>query len=324
MSENTSQPILNPNVYLNYLQPTDASEYEIARDIFLVTFGALLWDILTSLPDDLTIIRSTTPSPVLLAYFSSRTCALAVVFMSALAKTGPVPKCGVLELILFIFWVVASASSSYLFLKRVHAVFPQERHVRHAFTVLWIVGVGASVVVVLPGPLHIYYEIANTKHCMNAQVKSYVSAAFIGPVLFDSLVYFAISFKILKFHQTTKPTGWKVFCRAKQSLPHLSRAVLRGGQQYYSITNSFNITALVWASSRSVSPVLQSLPFVPAVALTSAMACRVFRNLKLEALQKTEIANLTAIRFVDRERVNDHLPKNTGASTPTDIDSEQC
>ncbi|KAF8445991.1 hypothetical protein L210DRAFT_3628621 [Boletus edulis BED1] len=322
MNENISQPILNPNVYLNYLQPTDASEYEIARDIFLVTFGALLWDILSSLPGDWTIIRTTTPSPVLLAYFSSRTCALAVVLMSALAKTGPVPKCGVLELILFIFWIVASASSSYLFLKRVHALFLQERLVRHAFTVLWIAGVGASVVVVLPGSLHVYYEIANTKHCMNAQIKSYVSAAFIGPVLFDSLVYYAISFKIIMFHQTTElVTGWRALFRVKVSLPHLSQAILRGGQQYYSITNSFNITALVWASSRSVSPVLQSLPFVPAVALTSAMTCRVFRNLKLEALRKTEIANLTAIRFVDREHVNVHLPNNTDASTPTDIDS---
>ncbi|KAG6381217.1 hypothetical protein JVT61DRAFT_5620 [Boletus reticuloceps] len=180
MNENSSQPILNPNVYLNYLQPTDASEYEVARDLFLVTFGALLWDILSSLPEDWTIIRTTTPSPVLFAYFASRTCALAVVFMSVLAKTGPVPNCGVLELVLFIFWVLASASSSYLFLKRVHAVFPQERLVCHAFTVLWIVGVSASVVVVLPGSLHVYYEIADTKHCMNAQIKSYVSAAFIG------------------------------------------------------------------------------------------------------------------------------------------------
>lgn len=39
MSDNNPQPILNPNVYLNYLEPTIASQYEITRNLFLVTFG---------------------------------------------------------------------------------------------------------------------------------------------------------------------------------------------------------------------------------------------------------------------------------------------
>ena len=88
MSENYSQPILNPNIYLNYLQPTVASEYEAARNVFLVTFGvnspclvgmvtdwllqALLWDIISSLPDDWILIWTMKPSPALFAYFSSR------------------------------------------------------------------------------------------------------------------------------------------------------------------------------------------------------------------------------------------------------------
>lgn len=39
MSENQSQPILNPNIYLNYLQPGIATQYEVTRDIFLATLG---------------------------------------------------------------------------------------------------------------------------------------------------------------------------------------------------------------------------------------------------------------------------------------------
>ncbi|KAH0838344.1 hypothetical protein J3R83DRAFT_6623 [Lanmaoa asiatica] len=83
-----------------------------------------------------------------------------------------------MELILAIFWIFASGPSSYLFLKRVHAVFLEERFVRHVFTILWIAAVGASVVV-LPVPLHDYYQIANTKHCINVKIKSYVSVAFL-------------------------------------------------------------------------------------------------------------------------------------------------
>lgn len=138
-----------------------------------------------------------------------------------------------MELILWIFWVLASASSSYLFLKRVHAVLFQHRRVCHAFTVLWIAGLGASTLV-LPGPLHDYYQIANTKHCMNVKIKGYVSAAFIVPVVFDVLVSFAISYKILMFHQMAKPTSWRAFCCFRTgALPRLSRAILEGGQQYY-------------------------------------------------------------------------------------------
>ncbi|KAG8219854.1 hypothetical protein J3R82DRAFT_832 [Butyriboletus roseoflavus] len=316
-----SQPILNPTVYLNYLLPTVASEYEITRNVFLVTFGALLWDILSSLPNDWKLIQTTKPSLVLFAYFASRSCALAVVFMSALAKTGPVESCGAMELTLSIFWIFASGSSSYLFLKRVHAVFIQERLVCHAFTVFWIAGIGASMVV-LPGPLHDYYQIANTKHCINAKIKSYVSAAFIVPVLFDACVFFAISYKILMFHRTKKPTNWKAFC-CGEALPRISQAILQGGQQYYMITTGVNVTRSILAILPNISPVLQLSPSVPAVALTSAMACRVFRNLKLEAMQKTEVGILTTIRFADRERVNVHLPKATGVAS-AESGSEQC
>lgn len=85
---NSTTPILNPTVYLNYLLPDVANEYEIARNVFLVTFGvecmylpemmadlllqALLWDILSSLPNDWKLIRTDKFTPVLFAYFLSR------------------------------------------------------------------------------------------------------------------------------------------------------------------------------------------------------------------------------------------------------------
>ncbi|KAF8843965.1 hypothetical protein BDN67DRAFT_45208 [Paxillus ammoniavirescens] len=319
MSGNVPPEILNPNVYLNYLQPTIASEYEAARNVYLVTFGALLWDILCSLRGDWRLIRTCKPTPVLFAYFSARTLALAVVLISVLEKTGPIKECGPVMLTLCVFWVAASATSSYLFLKRVHAVFLQNRNIRHLFTFLWLCGVGASMVV-LPGPLDDYYEIANTRHCINHKIKSYVSAAFIVPVLFDAFVFLAITYKILMYHGTTKPRVWKAFC-CGEALPHLSRAVLQGGQQYYLITTGVNVTRSVLALLPSTPSVLQLTASVPAVALTSAMACRVFRNLQLESLQEAEVGTLTTMRFMDGGPVNVHLPKSgDGASVDTDLE----
>ncbi|KAG9314407.1 hypothetical protein JVU11DRAFT_5204 [Chiua virens] len=307
MSENNSFPILNPIVYLNYLDPSTASEYEAARNLFLVTLGALTWDILSSLPDDWIIIRTTKFSAVICAYFSSS-------YITPFSLAGPIENCGVMELILAVFWVFASGSSSFLFLRRVHAVFYQERLVRHVFTVLWVGGVGASLVM-FPGLLHDYYQIADTKHCTNYKIQSYVSAAFIAPSMFDMLVYLAISYKILTSHPTTKSKSrsWTFFCRKyrNKALPRFSRAVLQGGQQYYMITDGVNVTRTVLALSSNVSPILQLAPSVPAIALTCAMACRVFRNLKLETLQNTEVVNLTTVQFEDREPITVHLTKNT-------------
>ena len=39
------------------------------------------------------------------------------------------------------------------------------------------------------------------------------------------------------------------------------------------------------------------------------MACRVFRNLKLEAMEEIEVGILPTIQFADRERATVHLPR---------------
>ncbi|KIK82932.1 hypothetical protein PAXRUDRAFT_35511 [Paxillus rubicundulus Ve08.2h10] len=183
-----------------YLQPTIASEYEASRNVYLVTFGALLWDMLSSLRKDWRLIRTCKRTPALFAYFSARSFAFAVVLISV---------------------------SSYHFPKRVHAIFLPNRIIRHLLTFLWLCGVGASMVVL---PLDDYHEIANTRHCADCKTKNYVSAAFIVPVLFDALP----------------------FCPSTRSVLQLSASV-------------------------------------PAAALTSAMVCRVFRNLQAESLQEAEV-----------------------------------
>jgi len=36
----TRQTVLNPIVYLNYLGPDTASQYEVTRNVYLITLGA--------------------------------------------------------------------------------------------------------------------------------------------------------------------------------------------------------------------------------------------------------------------------------------------
>ena len=145
---------------------------------------------------------------------------------------GPVSNCTVIAVTLVILQVVTSAAASYLFLKRIHAVYYGSKVVRHIFTFLWLVGVGTSCVVV-PGVLHgDHSEIADTKHCVRYSTWIDLAIAFSNPVLFDAVVYFAITYKILSTHQMEKKERWKGYFSSK-TLPRFSRAVFMGGQQYY-------------------------------------------------------------------------------------------
>ncbi|KAH7885433.1 hypothetical protein F5I97DRAFT_1811491 [Phlebopus sp. FC_14] len=303
MDSGQTPEILNPNVYLNFLTPSAAAQYEITRDVYLVTLGALLWDILSSIPEDWQILRSGRP-----------VACITRLFLSQMHLAGPITTCIAVAFAVTVLWVIASASSSYLFLKRVHAIFPLNKIVRNFFTLLWLAGVGVSFLA-LPGPFHNYYEISNTKHCTNRRIRDYVFVAFTVPLLFDALVFLAITYKLLSSHRTRKRGHWWTFF-CGEALPRFSKAILQGGQQYYLITTGVNVTRSVLVLLPSTSSILQVTPAVPAIALTSAMACRVFRNLKLETLRDTEVGVLTTMRFGDAPAVNVQLPKMWDQPSP--------
>ncbi|KAG6329062.1 hypothetical protein ID866_10027 [Astraeus odoratus] len=106
------------------------------------------------------------------------------------------------------------------------------RIVKHAFCILWLIGVGTSCAV-FSGAVQDYIEIADTKHCLRNKGWTALSVAFMDPCLFDTLAYVAITWKILTTHRLEPHQScWRAFWRA-EALPRLSRALLQSGQQYY-------------------------------------------------------------------------------------------
>ncbi|KAI6101417.1 hypothetical protein EDD16DRAFT_1525961 [Pisolithus croceorrhizus] len=293
----SSPPILNPDIYLNYLLPSVASEYELNRNVNLATLGALIWDILSSIPTDYRLIRAGKPSFVSFAYFVTRPASVVMVLLAVLliiyantdgkhwmtSLAGPVSHCGAISAGIVTCQVTSSAAASYLFLKRVHAVYFANEVFQHIFSFLWLVGVGTSCAA-FAGAYHNSLEIADTKHCIRHQGWSALSVAFVDPVLFDTLVYFAITYKILATH--TRGGGWKALCSGS-ALPHFSRAILQGGQQYYLITIGINLTRFAFSLSPSASPTLQVILSSPAVSLASVMASKVHRNLIIESMDNS-------------------------------------
>lgn len=126
--------------------------------------------------------------------------------------------------------VLAMTCASYLFLRRVHAVYADKRWVRWFFSVFWVIHVASGLAVPLGvKPTH----IPGTRYSQDTYIKPYVAITGSIILLFDTSVFLAISYKIATDHGVLDDRiRWDTLVSGK-ALPRLSRAILRGGQQYY-------------------------------------------------------------------------------------------
>lgn len=142
----------------------------------------------------------------------------------------PVTDCQTTSIAMNVFCILSMACASFLFLRRLHAVYSDNRIIRGIFTLLWI-GMSTCGIPVFIG-VHVGY-IPGTNYCISYKIEEYVSVIDFFPAAFDTLVFFAISYKVLAVHGVAEEgRSWKDIVTGK-ALPQLSRALLQGGQQYY-------------------------------------------------------------------------------------------
>lgn len=76
-------------------------------------------------------------------------------------------------------------------------------------------------------------HIGPTQYCVNAEVKSFSSVAVILSTIFDSLVFSAISFKLMTdSEKKTLKDRIKALIRGN-GLSSISKSLFKGGQVYY-------------------------------------------------------------------------------------------
>ncbi|KAF5349952.1 hypothetical protein D9756_009248 [Leucocoprinus leucothites] len=81
----TYPTLLNPDTYLNHLPPDVATQFEITRNVYMTIFGALVWDALLYIPNDIKIITSGFGFAALCFIFS-RLFAIAYALLSVLIQ----------------------------------------------------------------------------------------------------------------------------------------------------------------------------------------------------------------------------------------------
>ena len=136
-------------------------------------------------------------------------------------------------------------------------------------------------------------------------------------LVFDSCVFLGISYELATTQASPgQPVTWRTFISGKAS-SRLVRAILRGGQQYYLYASALpvlvpyiflmpgnlfrmsvcsNLLIVLLIMIPDIPALYQAMFTIPDIALTSSMACRVLRNLKMSA-DSTEVNMATSIAF---------------------------
>ncbi|KAF8574945.1 hypothetical protein K439DRAFT_799707 [Ramaria rubella] len=272
---NGTFPYLNPNTSLAFLTPSEANQLEASRYLSITSLAVFTWDILCTLSQDYRLLTKHTINLPTLVYFLSRVSSLAHILSTTLFHVAPISSCHDLPIIIGWCWAVAIPSTSLLFLFRIRAVFDGQRSVVCLFRILWLATLGGAITVpfALTGG-----HIANTNRCIPTSVKPFSSASIIASACNDTLVFIAISWRIIT--RTTVNGRVRSFFGGR-NLPELSLELLRGGQQYYLVTVGGNVFIMAMILSPGIPPLLKDMFPVINMALENSMACRVFRNIKL-------------------------------------------
>ncbi|KAF8151207.1 hypothetical protein K438DRAFT_1432287, partial [Mycena galopus ATCC 62051] len=271
--------LVNPNTPLAYIPADLGTQYQVSRYVFIATLGAFVWDLCMNMDSDYRLLFKHKIRHTTVVYFISRIATLSYVFTAAVfAAVEKIPSCQTEQLINGISSSLAASFTSLLFLFRVLAVFNNGRWAMVSFIGLWIVVVGCSVTVPLGiGGAH----IGPTQACINTRVATYTAASGIASFANDSIVFIAISYRIISYTLMESSTigALKTFFTLR-ALPVVSRNLLFGGQLYYFVALCANLALIGVFAAPHIGPIYRGMLTIPIAALNNAMACLVFRKVK--------------------------------------------
>lgn len=142
---------------------------------------------------------------------------------------APLHHCEVV--IKVVTWLVALAlpTNSFLFFLRVRAVFLQSPYIVWAFFALWLTTFAS-----ITAPFSFQaIQLGPTRWCINSVVREYSAVTFVTIFVFDTSVFFTISFKITIHGMAHDLRSWVNVFSTGSGVGYMSRALLRTGQLYY-------------------------------------------------------------------------------------------
>ncbi|KAJ7647929.1 hypothetical protein FB45DRAFT_211361 [Roridomyces roridus] len=310
------------------LPPQIVSEIQVSGWVLVASSAVIVWDVLNNLADDYAILFKHKLRLSALAYASTRIASLVYVIGFTIFATHPIPDCNTALLIIESFYPVACFSLSLLFFFRVRAIYGGHQVITAVFGFMCAAVLGGSITVPIGSGASLH---PIGKVCVITKVLPYVSAAGILPVN-DTAVFLAISLRLLansRTKHTRKESVKALFGFQGLSLPAFSRVLFTDGQKYFMVTVVSNLVTLCMLYIPGISPIYHGMLSIPNIALSSIMACRVYRNATLHAAREASVPldiispdlftiprSASSVRFAGEENHAEHGGPDTTTKGP--------
>ncbi|KAJ7687176.1 hypothetical protein B0H17DRAFT_939687 [Mycena rosella] len=280
------------------LPPDLQRPVEISAYIFAGCTGVFIWDILNNLRSDYALLFKQNFHGASSAYVVSRIGSLMYVLGYTIFSSYPLQACNTAFVAFNAFYPIGVSASAFLFFFRVRAIYRGNRLITAVFGFLWLAVLGSSITI----PFGVSaVKLGDPSECIIAHVEVYAGASVLILTVHDTLVFFAISYRLVsdfgQMQQQTWGTQLKMLFSGAH-LPAFSKALFADGQMYYMLTVVTNVVAILLVYIPTVSPVYHGLLSVPNVTLTSILACRVYRNTKLGIMRGSRELSLPTLNDV--------------------------
>jgi len=268
----------NPLTPMALIPPEIAYQIQIGIYILVGTLGAYIWDILSNLQNDYKLLTTQKVGLATGAYFFSRLWSFLYILSSTLFETYPLKRCVLGQLLANICYAIAVPANCLLFFLRARAIFNRNPYLVMILFVLWLSVLGTGAVM----PSGIFGgNIGPTPYCLTTSAKPYVGAIGITPVIHDTAVFFAISWRLFGNSQGGHGLGGNIRAfLTGEYLPQFSKAVLKDGQLYYLSAVTVNLLTVIMFYNHDVAESYRTMFTVCNIMITNCMACLVFRNTK--------------------------------------------
>jgi hypothetical protein len=147
-------------------------------------------------------------------------------------------------------FVAAVPSTGFLFFLRIRAIFHQTKGIVAMFLVFWLITLGASIMVPFGVEgTHVGAPEYTSRYCISQHLKPYAGAGTIANMANGTLVFLAISSKLLWSNGQTSRV--RAFVKG-DGIPRLSSVILTSGQLYYLYDLRFFILSVSSLNIRTV------------------------------------------------------------------------
>ncbi|PPQ87208.1 hypothetical protein CVT25_014181, partial [Psilocybe cyanescens] len=225
---------------------------------------------------------------------SRRLSTLAFILVATIFSTAPIKACNQFVLAVHILMTISISTTSLLFVFRVRAIYEGNKYIASFFGLMWLAVVASFIVTMQGLEAHLESnEYGSLTYCATRSISRYIALDFVMPLVHDTLVFLAISWRLTT--NSIQHSNVKNGVRAMvfgDYMPAFSRALLQDGQMYYLTTISTGLLAFVMLFMTGVEVTYKTTFLVPNIMLMNIMACYVFRKTKFGIFAENGISTI--------------------------------